>query len=919
MGEDRDVTSRAPSDEVGPTVTRPGSASPASHDALLRPGDRVGHYRILEQIGEGGFAVVYLAEQAQPVRRRVALKIVKLGMDTREVIARFEAERQALALMDHVNVARVFEGGATASGRPYFVMEYVAGTPITEHCDRERSNLRERLELFIQVCKAVQHAHHKAIIHRDIKPSNVLVAGREHESVVKVIDFGVAKAVAHRLTEKTIYTLQGQLVGTPMYMSPEQAEKSGDDIDTRSDVYSLGVLLYELITGFLPFDPASFRSAGLAEIQRIIREEEAPKPSSRMSHADGRSVALARNRRFEPKSLARELRGDLDWITLKALEKERSRRYDSPRDLADDIRRYLDNRTVLASPPSLGYRAGKFARRHAIAVVAASIGGLLLVSFVVAMVIQARRVAIERDVARRAQAELARVVEFQADRLGEIDAQAMGARLRHELQTEVRTALENAGLTEADISQQTASLARSLDQANFTNLALHTLEANIFTPALEAVGKTFADQPLVQAKLLQSLAVEMREAGLLEAALAPLEEAVALYRRGLGDQHPNTLAAINDLGDELHNLGQYADAESAYREALQGRHRVLGPEHPDTILSIGDVGLALKAQGKFDEAEASYRQALQALRRVRGDDHPETLTALNNMASLLKQQGRLDESEVYFREALSGKRRALGDDDRSTLITRSNLGHTLLLQSKLEGAEPHLGEALAGMQRVLGDEHPHTLITLLNVGSLLRQQGRLEEAERTLGEVLEASTDVLGSGHGVTVTTLFELGRVKHARTELAEAESYLRRAVEAGRRGLGPDHPRTLRALDQLAAVSLDQGRHQEAAQLLEATLSIRIRDTGEDHWETAWTRSLLGAASTGLERYEEAESHLRAGYAGLDAAAGAHERSQKLEVTRTRLQTLYQAWGKPEKAARWRAKGRARPAPSDDAGSGQ
>ncbi|MEL6186743.1 MAG: serine/threonine-protein kinase, partial [Myxococcota bacterium] len=412
------------------TVSKPGESSEGSEATLVRPGDRLGNYKIMEQLGEGGFAVVFLAEQDRPVRRRVALKILKLGMDTKEVIARFEAERQALALMDHVNVAKVFDAGATESGRPYFVMEYVAGTPVTEYCDRHRLSLPERLELFIPVCEAVQHAHQKAIIHRDIKPSNVLVANREGRPVPKVIDFGVSKALGQRLVEKTIHTAQGQLIGTPMYMSPEQAEMSGENVDTRSDVYSLGVVLYELLTGVLPFDPDDFRKASFATIQRILREEEIPRPSARVAGLGGEGEASARHRQLDAQSLQKELRGDLDWIALKALEKDRGRRYDTPRALAEDVARHLGHEAVLASPPSVGYRARKFVQRNAAAVFVVGATLLMLLVLAAATAIQARRVAAERDVARRAQAELEKLTEFQARQLGGVDVELMGLRMR---------------------------------------------------------------------------------------------------------------------------------------------------------------------------------------------------------------------------------------------------------------------------------------------------------------------------------------------------------------------------------------------------------------------------------------------------------------------------------------------------------
>jgi serine/threonine protein kinase len=377
-------------EDAGNFLGRPDLEETTPREPLREgPGTLIGPYKLLEQIGEGGFGVVFMAEQIKPIRRNVALKILKPGMDTRQVIARFEAERQALALMDHPNIAHVMEGGETASGRPYFVMELVRGVAITDFADRNHLAVRERLELFRNVCRAVQHAHQKGIIHRDLKPSNVMVTLHDETPMVKVIDFGIAKATGHQLTDKTLFTNFAQMLGTPLYMSPEQAQMSGLNVDTRTDIYSLGVLLYELLTGTTPFDNERFGTAPCDEMRRIIREEEPARPSTRISSSGTAAAMVSANRRCEPKRLSQLVRGELDWITMKCLEKDRNRRYQTANTLAGDVERYLRDEPVLACPPSAWYRFVKLARRHKSLVVTASAVTAALALAVVALGVSA--------------------------------------------------------------------------------------------------------------------------------------------------------------------------------------------------------------------------------------------------------------------------------------------------------------------------------------------------------------------------------------------------------------------------------------------------------------------------------------------------------------------------------------------------
>ncbi len=449
-----------------------------------KSGDRIGRYMLLEQIGEGGFGVVYVAEQEEPVRRRVALKVIKLGMDTKQVVARFEAERQALALMDHHNIAKVLDAGATDTGRPYFVMELVRGVPITEYCDKNNLTTRDRIDLFIQVCQAIQHAHQKGIIHRDIKPSNILVTLQDGVPVPKVIDFGIAKATEQRLTDKTVYTAFNQFMGTPAYMSPEQAEMSGLDIDTRSDIYALGVLLYELLTGKTPFDQKELVSAGVDAMRRIIREKEPERPSTRLSTMqEGELTTTAKRRHTDAPKLVHLIRGDLDWIVMKALEKDRTRRYETANGLAMDIQRYLNNEPVAARPPSNLYRFQKLVRRNKLAFAAT---GAVTAALIIGLGLSTWLFFKEKDARKRA-----------------VAAEQAQSKLREQAQLE-----EQKAQVEAAKNRQVAQFLEDMLNGVGPSVAMGsdtTLLKKILDNTAKRIGSGLAQQPEVEAELRYTL------------------------------------------------------------------------------------------------------------------------------------------------------------------------------------------------------------------------------------------------------------------------------------------------------------------------------------------------------------------------------------------------------------------------------
>ncbi len=669
-----------------------------------------GRYKLLEPIGEGGMGSVWMAEQREPVKRLVALKLIKPGMDSRAVLARFEAERQALALMDHPSIARILDGGTTPDepggvgpGRPYFVMELVRGRPLTEYCDARRLNIKNRLDLFVQICFAVQHAHQKGIIHRDLKPANVLVTEHDGQPVPKVIDFGLAKALnaGGTLTDRTLYTAFGTVVGTPLYMAPEQVGINALDVDTRSDIYALGVILYELLTGTTPLEKRQFAQAAWEEVRRVIREQEPPRPSLRLSSSDA-LAGVAASRQIEPLKLTRMVRGDLDWIVMKALEKDRTRRYETPGALARDIERYLHDEPVEASPPSRMYRLSKFVRKHRRLISTAAGFVLLIVAG-------------------------AGVSTWQAMRAYKAERQALDARddateqLRQAKRSEARA---NAVLK--FFQGKVLSAARPKGQEGGLRHDVTVREA--LDRAEPEIATAFPGEPLVEASIRNTLGVSYWYLGDQEKALTQQERAIELRRQELGPRHPETVGAMNDLAIVLDRMGKFAEEQKILEEVVAVKRRTLGPEDPVTLRSVNNLAVVLAMQGLLEDAVKLAKETLDIQRRVDGPESITTLRSEYNLAIMQRHLGRWAEARPLFDESLQTLRRVFGPDHQDTLRVVNGLGELLLDQRRPGEARALFEEALKGQRSVLGPTRDETLLTMINLADTARLQGRLDEA-----------------------------------------------------------------------------------------------------------------------------------------------------------------------------------------------
>ncbi|MBP7052471.1 MAG: tetratricopeptide repeat protein [Phycisphaerae bacterium] len=738
-------------------------------EAGIGPGAQIGHYKLVRILGEGGFGIVYLAEQLEPVRREVALKVIKPGMDTKQVIARFEAERQALALLDHPHIAHVFDAGATSAGHPYFAMEYVTGIPITEYCDRYKLGTRARLELFISLCQAIQYAHQKGIVHRDIKPSNVLVTLQDGKPALKIIDFGVAKALNQHLTAKTLFTEKGEFIGTPEYMSPEQAGTTGLDIDTRADIYSLGVLLYELLTGFTPFDGKELRSKGYAEIQRILSEQDPVKPSTRLTTLGKQVEEVAKSRAATPEQLRKSVRGDLDWIVMKTLEKDRTRRYSTADGLAMDVERYLNYEPVLASPPSAMYRLQKLVQRNRVVIMPAL---FVLISLAVGTIVSTMS--------------------------------AIGqARAREEADRQSRIA-------QTTVDFLTEDLLASIDPEKARGREVTVRE--ILDMAAEEVGSRFGHEPVIEASIRMTLGRTYEALGEYPKAVKHLLRAHELCETSLPAEHPTSLRSLGALGWVCFRQGLHEDAAVLLSEALRISTQVLGADNPATLEIMANLASVYVATGGFTEAEQLYLRVVEASESVLGEVHSFTLATKNNLADLYTLVLRDEEAEKLYRETLAQQERIHGADHPKTLMSMNDLGYLLTRHNQWQEAEALYVRALDTSKRVMGTGHTITLNLMGNLAVLYEHEGRYTESEALSRETLEICRRVLGEKHPDTLSAMYNLGCLYAARGHHTDAEVLLLQTAIDREHVLGSWHNDTAQAYLSLKSLYRDWDKPQHA-----------------------------------------------------------------------------------------------------------
>ncbi len=745
--------------------------------------ERIGPYHIVRMIGQGGMGIVYEAQQEEPVRRRVALKVMKVGADPEQVLRRFEAERQALAVMSHPAIAKVFDAGVSSDGRSYFVMEFVDGGPIHEFFDGQLLTIRQRIELFIDVCEAVQHAHQKGVIHRDLKPANVLVTDVDGKPRPRVIDFGIAKATGFGEFQSAHLTQSDQMVGTPAYMSPEQIAGSSD-VETRSDVYSLGVLLYHLLLGELPFEPKA--NPGWAAFAAQLNEEP-PTFGERLFELAATQETLARLRSTTPQAMRRVLSGDLQWIVLKAMDKDRDRRYSAADALAVDLRRYLEDQPIDARPPTVTYRLGKLVRRNRVGAVAVAVATVALALGAVSTTV------------------------------GMVQARAS----------------ERIAQREAETAAQVSNFLVGLFEASDPDEALgDTITArDILDSGAERIRTELADQPLLQARLMHVMGTVYRSLGRFDSAAELLTEASEIRGREAPGNELETLASVEMLGRTFFDQGRFEEAERLYLEVLAGRTEALGPRDPEVgavLYRLGEVYLNL---ARYEEADSTFVAAESIRLSAYGPDDVRVAAVRESRGTLARDRGDNVSAVELYRDALRIREGEYGLDHPNLHRTLHDLGVILRIEGDYEESEALLTRALDIRERVYGPAHPRVATTLNALGNLFSRSGRFSEAEQTFVRSLAIKEEVYRGDHPDLANSMGNLAILYARQEDYAQAEPMLRRSLQMKERLLGTDHPSVASTRFNLGSIYSNTQRYSEAELQYNSALKAFEASFGPDH----------------------------------------------------------------------------------------
>ena len=842
----------------------------------------IGRYRVIRLLGEGGMGAVYEAEQDQP-RRTVALKIIKPGFATPETLRRFQHESQALGRLQHPGIAQIYEASTADTGlgpQPYFAMELIRGLPLHEYAAQHRLTARDRLALLAKVCDAVDHAHQRGVIHRDLKPGNILV---DEGGQPKILDFGVAR-VTESDAQHTRQTGLGQLVGTLAYMSPEQVAGDPAALDIRSDVYALGVILYELLAGKQPYD---ISRKPLPEAVGVIREEEPPPLSS----------------------INRGYRGDIDTIVAKALEKDKARRYASAAELAGDIRRHLADEPITARPASATYQLQKFARRHKALVAGTTAVFVVLAAGVVASTWEAIR-AREAERAAASEAATAQAIDsfLQNDLLAQASAYNSGPATKPDHDLKVRTALDRAAeriTGKFDRQPQVEAAIRDTIGQTYMGLGLYPAARKHLEAALNLHRRLEGAESLKSLKTMSQLGDLASLQGRYAEAEPLISRTLDLQRRVLGSEHANTLHSMASLADIYRKEGKFPQAEALQTQTLEIMRRVLGPDDPDSLNSMNKLANLYSSQGKHAQAEALYRQTLEARRRVLGPEHPETLNTMLNLANAWYFQSKYVQAEALYSQTLEIQRRVLAPDHPDTLGTMNNLAAIYYSDSQYAQAERLYRQVMESKRRILGPEHPFTLGAMNSLAEIYSAQGKYAEAEALYRQTLELRRRSLGSEHPDTLDSESDLAFLYLRLGRNALAETYAAKALSGTRHALGSEHPNTMGAAGDLALVYLSEGKFAESEPLAREAVAFD-RSKRPDDWPRFRDECLLGASLAGRKRYADAEPLLLGGYRGMRSRKSPSPDWNSYHQHRARewLAQLYEAWGKPEKAAEWKQK---------------